>query len=190
MGCSGNARCFTGQVTRVIDGDTIIVDGQSIRFALASTPELNEPFGVIAKHYVESICPRGSMVKVDEDDGQTQGSYGRIVGVVYCNGVNLNEAVLERGYGELSSGFCDESEFSGEDWARDYGCVTSQKTTSYQPNTQYSQTASKCDPNYSGVCIPINSPDLDCKDLPKNIKVVGSDPHRLDGDGDGIGCEG
>ena len=32
--CSGNAGCFTGIVTNVIDGDTIKVDGQPIRFAL------------------------------------------------------------------------------------------------------------------------------------------------------------
>ena len=40
--CSGNARCITGTVTQVIDGDTLKVDGQSIRFALASAPEMNE----------------------------------------------------------------------------------------------------------------------------------------------------
>jgi len=181
-GCSGNARCFTGQVIRVIDGDTIIVDGQSIRFALASTPELNEPFGIIAKNYVESICPRGSVVKVDEDDGQTQGSYGRIVGVIYCNGVNLNEAILEKGYGDLSSGFCDESEFSGEAWAQEFGCAkkTSESTTQ----------KTSCDPSYPDFCIPPSPPDLDCKDIPqKRFTVIGSDPHRFDGDGDGIGCE-
>jgi endonuclease YncB( thermonuclease family) len=39
--CSGDSRCFTGMVSKVIDGDTIVVDGQSVRFALDSTPELN-----------------------------------------------------------------------------------------------------------------------------------------------------
>ena len=47
-----------------------------------------------------------------------------------------------------------------------------------------------CDPSYPGVCIPPPPPDLDCKDVPyRRFKVIGSDPHRFDGDHDGIGCE-
>ncbi|MBD0335945.1 MAG: hypothetical protein ICV62_10685 [Cyanobacteria bacterium Co-bin13] len=47
-----------------------------------------------------------------------------------------------------------------------------------------------CDPSYPDVCIPAPPPDLDCKDIPhRNFRVVGSDPHRFDGDQDGIGCE-
>jgi len=120
--CSGTARCFTGQVTQVVDGDTIKVDGQSIRFALASTPELDEPGGALAKDYIEETCPVGSTALVDEDDGQTEGSYGRIVGVIYCNGINLNEFVLDEGLGYLSSGFCYKSEFKTHSWAIRHGC--------------------------------------------------------------------
>jgi len=120
--CSGNARCFTGEVTQIIDGDTITVAGQSIRFALTSTPELNEYGGVEARNFIEDICPVGSSALVDEDDGQTEGSYGRIVGVIYCNGVNLNEAVLDDGLGYLSSGFCYKSEFKTHAWAQRHGC--------------------------------------------------------------------
>ena len=33
--------------------------------------------------------------------------------------------------------------------------------------------------------------DLDCKDFDeKNIPVESNDPNNLDGDGDGVGCEG
>jgi len=120
--CLGNARCITGSVTRVIDGDTIEVDYQSVRFSLASTPEPSEYQGPEAKAYITSICPVGSEVLVDEDDGQTEGSYGRIVAVIYCNGINLNEAILDSGYGYLSSGFCYKSEFEYESWAQRHGC--------------------------------------------------------------------
>jgi hypothetical protein len=47
-----------------------------------------------------------------------------------------------------------------------------------------------CEPGYSP-CLPITS-DLDCADIPdskKPIRVTGSDPYRLDADGDGRGCE-
>jgi hypothetical protein len=45
-----------------------------------------------------------------------------------------------------------------------------------------------CAPGYSP-CVPPPPPDLDCADLDGPIKVTGSDPHNLDGDGDGWGCE-
>ncbi|MDY7014828.1 MAG: thermonuclease family protein, partial [Cyanobacteriota bacterium] len=39
-------------------------------------------------------------------------------------------------------------------------------------------------------CIPPLGPDLDCTDIKqKNFTVRPPDPHRLDGDLDGIGCE-
>jgi len=120
--CSGNARCITGMVTQVIDGDTIKVDGQSIRFALASAPELNEFGGDTAREFIDELCPVGSTVLVDEDDGQTEGSYGRIVAVIYCNGVNLNSELVDSSLGYLSSEFCDTSEFSGDSWAQKHGC--------------------------------------------------------------------
>ena len=48
----------------------------------------------------------------------------------------------------------------------------------------------RCDPSYPTVCIPPPPPDLDCGDIPyRNFTVLPPDPHRFDGDGDGIGCE-
>ena len=47
-----------------------------------------------------------------------------------------------------------------------------------------------CDPSYPTVCIKSPPPDLDCANIPhKNFKVTGSDPHGLDRDRDGVGCE-
>lgn len=122
LDCSGNARCISGIVTKVIDGDTIKVDGQSIRFALASAPEMNEFGGIAAKDFIEVICPVGSTAIVDEDDGQIEGSYGRIIAVIYCNGMNLNEELVDSGLGYLSSEFCSTSEFSNHTWAQKHGC--------------------------------------------------------------------
>jgi hypothetical protein len=53
--------------------------------------------------------------------------------------------------------------------------------------------AGRCDRNYGGGCVPPYPPDLDCADIRAlgiaPVRVIGSDPHRLDGDGDGLGCE-
>jgi len=49
---------------------------------------------------------------------------------------------------------------------------------------------SNCDPSYPTVCIPPPPPDLDCRDIPyRRFQVLPPDPHRFDGDHDGIGCE-
>ncbi|MFP4006775.1 MAG: excalibur calcium-binding domain-containing protein [Spirulinaceae cyanobacterium] len=49
-----------------------------------------------------------------------------------------------------------------------------------------------CDPAYPDpdVCIPSPPPDLDCGEIEyRNFTVLPPDPHRFDGDKDGIGCE-
>jgi hypothetical protein len=47
---------------------------------------------------------------------------------------------------------------------------------------------SGCDPNYTP-CVPAYPPDLNCADTGP-VTVTGSDPHRLDADGDGVACGG
>jgi len=120
--CSGTARCITGTVTKIVDGDTIHVDGVSVRFALSSAPELKGFGGTDSRNFIDTICPVGSDVIVDEDDSQTEGSFGRIIGVVYCNGVNLNSELLDAGLGYLADQFCDSSEFASQAWAIKHGC--------------------------------------------------------------------
>jgi len=122
QGCQGDARCISGFVTRVVDGDTINVDGQSIRFALVNTPEYGEYDYSQARSYIETICPIGSKVLVDEDDLQTKGSHGRIIGVIYCNERNLSEEILEVGHAEILKSICPKSEFADEPWAKKFGC--------------------------------------------------------------------
>jgi hypothetical protein len=49
---------------------------------------------------------------------------------------------------------------------------------------------SGCQPGYSP-CLP-RTADLNCSDIPaakRPVRVTGSDPYRLDGDGDGIACK-
>ena len=44
--------------------------------------------------------------------------------------------------------------------------------------------------SYPTLCIPIGIGDLDCPDIDaRRFPVVGADPHRFDGDHNGIGCE-
>jgi hypothetical protein len=58
------------------------------------------------------------------------------------------------------------------------------------------KAAQRCDPNYSGACVPIAS-DVDCAGGGGNgpayvrgpVRVIGTDIYDLDRDGDGIGCD-
>ena len=181
--CQGNARCFSGQVTQVVDGDTIRVNEYSIRFALASAPELGDTGGYEAQDFIDDICPVGSNALVDEDDEQIEGSHGRIIAVVYCNGLNLNQELLDSNLGYLAIEFCRDSEFSGTDWAKKHGCQKEKPQVPVQENLN-------CDLSYPDFCIPSPPPDLDCKDISqKRFTVLQPDPHNFDGDKDGIGCE-
>ena len=83
------------------------------------------------------------------------------MGVVYCEGVNVNEAILDNDFADIYENFCDVSEFADTNWSQEHGCSSD------------------------------SSNDLDCKDFDeKNIPVGTDDPHNLDADGDGLGCEG
>lgn len=53
---------------------------------------------------------------------------------------------------------------------------------------QEEPAATGCDPNYTP-CIPAFPPDLDCGEIGITVQVTGSDPHGLDRDSDGVGCE-
>jgi hypothetical protein len=62
------------------------------------------------------------------------------------------------------------------------------------PPTTTTPPTANCAPSYPTVCIPPPPPDLDCNQIPyRNFTVrydvPDPDPHRFDGDHDGIGCE-
>jgi hypothetical protein len=64
-------------------------------------------------------------------------------------------------------------------------------TTTVVSSSSSSSSGSECDPSYPDVCIPSPPPDLACSDISeRRFEVVGSDPHALDGDNNGIACEG
>ena len=114
--------CLKGKITNIVDGDTIDVGDTQVRLSLTSTPELDFIEGIEAKKFVEKTCPVGSDVLVDEDDGQIEESYGRIIGKVFCQGIMLNEKILESGSGEINKVYCIRSEFYDEPWAKKHGC--------------------------------------------------------------------
>ncbi len=71
-----------------------------------------------AKNFVNSTC-FGETAELDLDERQRRGDrYGRELGVVYCNGVNVNEELMNRHLARILSQYCELSEFSSEAWAK------------------------------------------------------------------------
>jgi micrococcal nuclease len=126
--CQGQADCFRGSVTEIVDGDTLDINNVRVRLALVNAPERGEIGYTEAVDFVQSVCSEGTNALIDEDDGQKEGSFDRLIGLVYCGSDNinnkksLNELSLERGYAVIYQDFCGISEFSSATWAQSRGC--------------------------------------------------------------------
>ena len=177
---------FSGTVTKVIDGDTLDVmtperETITVRLALIDAPETNEPGFDEARNFMTEQClDKNAEVDPDNNQGLT---YGRTVAVVYCEGVNVNKAILENGFADVYQDFCDVSEFADSNWAQEHGCLSNNSSKDKGDNINSGSINNNQLDN--------DGKDLDCKDFDeKNIPVGGNDPNNLDADGDGIGCEG
>ena len=178
--CTGSAKCIVEKVTRIVDGDTIDTESYRIRLSLVNTPEKNQPGYYEATAFTSMTCPVGSMIRVDQDDSQLYDEYDRLLGKVFCGNQILNESLLRNGHADILPQYCFRSEFTGESWAQEYGCV--------KPNLDDIQN--NCDPSYPDFCIAPGHADLDCGEISeRNFRVLQPDPHRFDADKDGIGCE-
>ena len=177
---------FSGTVTKVIDGDTLdvtTIEGETItvRLALIDAPETDESGFDEAKNFMTEQClDKNSEVDPDNNQGLT---YGRTVAVVYCDSVNVNEAILDSGFADVYQDFCDVSEFADSNWAQEHGCSSNNSNKDNEDKVEFS--------GINNNQLDNDGKDLDCKDFDeKNIPVGGNDPNNLDADGDGIGCEG
>lgn len=109
-----------GQVTHVVDGDTLDINDIRIRLSLVDTPERGEDGYKEATNFVKDLC-LDKKGEVDIDNGQRGGDrYGREVGVVYCDGININKELVENNLARIYTEFCDISEFKNEKWAKPY----------------------------------------------------------------------
>lgn len=111
------AFAFTGSVTRVSDGDTIVVqreDGSTAKVRLygIDTPESKQAFGPQATRFTAGKVLH-SVVNVVEKDVDR---YGRIVGLVYtADGDILNEELVNNGFAWVYNRYCKIDECHG--WA-------------------------------------------------------------------------
>jgi endonuclease YncB( thermonuclease family) len=208
-------RSETAVVASVYDGDTLSLrDGRRVRLLQIDTPELGsgECYSRAARTALLRLTPIGRAVVLETDPGLDRTDrYGRLLRYVKRSGVNVNVELVRRGaaapyfYRSDRGRFATSLMRAGQRvkasklglWKACPSTVLSPEraisTGRSGPPTLTPPPTGKCDPNYAGGCVPPYPPDLDCADIRAlgiaPVRVVASDPHRLDGDGDGIGCE-
>jgi micrococcal nuclease len=186
-----------GYVTSVIDGDTIRarVEGAivQVRYIGIDTPESGDYYATNAKARNSQLV-YGKVVTLVKDTSETD-IYNRLLRYVIVGDTFVNFVLVNEGYAEAAEYPPDTacaSTFSGAETSaliNDRGMW--KPTPTKKPYVPPPSSGGKnCHPSYPTVCIPPPPPDLDCKDVSyRRFKVVGSDPHRFDGDNDGVGCE-
>ena len=68
------------------------------------------------------------------------------------------------------------------------GTYFGKASTTVRAEASPKRTSAHCASGYVGACLPVGR-DVDCADVGHPVLVFGNDPHRLDGDNDGVGCE-
>ena len=201
-------------VASVYDGDTLTLrDGRRVRLLQIDTPELGsgECYSRAARTALLRLAPVGKRIVLEDDVRLDRTDrYGRLLRYVKRNGVNVNFELVRQGAaapyfyrgerGRYASGLMRAAQGAK---ASRRGLWKACPATLLDPNSAITTGRSgptattptpsgKCDPNYRP-CVPPPPPDLDCADIRAMgiapVRVVGADPHRLDGDDDGFGCE-
>ena len=200
-------------VARVIDGDTIaLADGRRVRLVQIDAPEVGggECFAGEATGVLAGLLPHGSRVRLVADPRlDREDRYGRLLRYVFRERTNVNVALVRRGAasvwfyrgdrGRYASTLLAAARSARSDrrglWSVCPGTrldpFAAVETNGAQAAPAYAAGGGggACDPWYRGACVPSPPPDVDCAQVGGPVAVVGSDPHRLDGDGDGVGCQ-
>jgi micrococcal nuclease len=203
---SERAFALRGTVSYVVDGDTIAVrldNGRRERVRLIGidTPERGDCLSARATEQARRLAHGRRVVLRGDASQDTRDRYGRLLAYAWIGSRDL-------GYRQVASGLARVyvynrpfQRLSAYRRAEQVGRVRPQNvwrgcTLPVAPpppggGVTPPPSAGNCDASYPTVCIPPPPPDLDCADVPhRAFAVRGADPHRFDGDGDGVGCEG
>lgn len=97
--CGCTAPPDTARVTRVIDGDTIVVEGNyRVRYIGIDTPEVHpavEAFGLEAWQANRELV-EGKMVRLEKDVSEVD-KYGRLLRYVYVDDIFVNAELVKQG---------------------------------------------------------------------------------------------
>lgn len=186
-------------VVGVIDGDTIRVDIHGevypLRYIGIDAPESSEPFSYESWQANNELV-RDRVVTLVMDVSETD-KYERLLRYVVAGKTFVNYELVKQGVATAKQYDPDIS--CSSTFERAETIAQNTKAGMWVPAPTRWPTATEgpgggsggnCSPSYPTVCIKPPPPDLDCGDIPhRRFKVLPPDPHRFDGDGDGVGCE-
>lgn len=187
----------TATVTRVVDGDTLVLwNGDRVRLLGIDAPEQGECHADTATQWMTDLV-EGSEVTLLRDGDDTD-QYGRLLRYVDIDGTDAGLTLIEEGLAiaryDSRDGYgfhTREPEYIAADETTPLQECATQIAPEPEPEPQPAPqppAGDNCDPNYVP-CIPAYPPDLNCPDIGFPVQVIGADPHGLDRDGDGWGCE-
>jgi len=202
---------------RVIDGDTLeLPDGRRVRLVQIDAPEAGEEcYADRATAELRAILDQGVPITLEADPNLDDvDQFDRLLRYVHMGSMNVNVQLVKRGavgvwffegdrgkYAERLErevrsarqagrglwGACPGTELNTA-----AGVATTFPVAEPEPEQEPEPSGGEdCQAGYDP-CLPIVG-DLDCADIramgAAPVTVTGSDPYRLDGDGDGVGCE-
>lgn len=190
------------RVTRVVDGDTIEVtfpDGrvERVRYIGMNTPEMSDSCGKDARDANELLVEDQEVLLIK--DVSERDRYSRLLRYVYVGDLFVNEVLVANGWAEVATYPPDvkyvEVFLEAERIAREnnYGIWGGDCNDDHGGPIPLPTGVS--DTGYPGTC---TGPDLDCGDFTSHAEAQAffemcggpnADPHRLDGDHDGLVCE-
>ena len=192
------SRELSGQVTRIVDGDTLELRGSdgttvSIRLAQIEAPEKAQPYGGPATRALSALT-LGKLVRVEVVDLDR---YGRTVGEVYLGDLHVNAEMVRQGHAWAYTRYVESlAIISLEDEARSHERgLWKLPLAEREPPWVWRQR--RRDENRPG--LELGTPDTTCGVKRTCVEMVGCAEARfylvecgvarLDGDGDGIPCE-
>lgn len=195
------------KVLRIIDGDTIDVRGDGrivpkgdvvrVRLLEIDTPERGDCFAGAATARTKALLPLGSSARIERDADLTD-RYDRYLLYVWnAKGVFVNESLVRSGHAEAVLYPPNDKHWPkisrAEDTARRTGAGLWTACAADTPQPVAPDTPEPAAPDAANPGLPAGPPagvpDVDCSDLSGPVWVGANDPHRLDRDGDGVGCD-
>ena len=196
-----------GTVVRIVDGDTVDVrltsgKRERVRLIGIDATEQGACYAVQASARARALALNRRVVLRGDATQDTRDRYGRLLAYVWLpGGKDLGYQLIAGGFAKVyvyrdlfqrHSAYV-KAEQGAKASPRGLWKACGTQTTAPQPivSPPAPPVGSSCHPSYSP-CLPVVG-DLDCADVralgKAPVRVLGSDPYRLDGDGDGWGCE-
>ncbi|MGL4757784.1 MAG: thermonuclease family protein [Patescibacteria group bacterium] len=117
--CKSNSN-YTAKVSKVVDGDTLEIVGScnsKIRLLYVDTPETVKPnnpvecYGPEASEYTKLNLKENEELIIQTDKEATD-RYGRLLGIVYKNSINVNDVTKSFNYELVEKGYAKAKFYS------------------------------------------------------------------------------